>query len=88
MHKWTDQECEIVCRVFKDEFVNSNNSIEAAIKKIKTLCPVLVEGSIRMKISNTVYMCDELGIKHNCMISTLSNYSQQHRKAFKIVFGI
>ena len=26
MHKWTDQECEIVCRVFKDEFVNSNNS--------------------------------------------------------------
>lgn len=66
MHKWTDQECEIVCKVFRDEFVNSYNSVEAAVKKIKGLCPVLAEGSIRMKISNTVCICDELGINHNC----------------------
>ena len=31
MHKWTDQECEIVCKVFRDEFVNSYNSVEAAV---------------------------------------------------------
>ena len=88
MHKWTDQECETVCSVFRDEFVNSFNSVETAVKKIKALCPVLEKGSIRMKISNTVCICDELGIKHNCTISSLSNYSQQHRKAFKVVFGV
>ena len=88
MHKWTDQECETVCKVFRDEFINSSNSIEIAIKKVKTLCPALEEGSIRMKIANTICICDEVRIKHNCNISSLDHYSQQHRKAFRTVFGV
>lgn len=88
MHKWTDQECEIICSVFKDEFVISNNPVDSAIRKIKKLCPSLEEGSIRMKIANTIRICDEVGIKNNCHVASLEHYSQQHRKAFKKVFGV
>lgn len=88
MHKWTDEECEIVCSIFKEEFVDSYNSIGTVVSKIKNRCTLLNEGSIRMKISNTVYICNELGIKHNCNIASLSNYSQQHREAFRVIFGV
>ena len=88
MHKWTDQECETVCKVFRDEFINSNNSIQTAVTKIKAMCPQLPTSSIKMKISNTIYICDEVGIKHNCHGSGLEHYSPQHRKAFKTVFGV
>ena len=88
MHKWTDQECETVCSVFKAEFVNSNNSLKSAIVKIKTLCPDLKESSIGMKIFNTIYLCDEFEIEHNCEGKPLEHYSQQHLQAFKKVFGV
>lgn len=88
MHKWTDKECEIVCTIFKDEFVNSSNSVQTAIKKINAMCPQLSPGSIRMKIANTICICDEVGVIHNCSIASLEHYSPQHRKAFKTVFGV
>lgn len=89
MHKWTNEDCEIVCSIFKKEFVDTyNNSVQDVITKIKNKCPLLNVGSIRMKISNTVYLCDEFGIEHNCSIAVLSNYSQQHLDAFQKVFDV
>lgn len=67
--------------------MDSYNSIGAVVSKIKNRCPLLNEGSIRMKISNTVYICEELGIKHNCNIASLSNYSQQHEKRLESFLG-
>ena len=87
-HQWTDEECEVVCKVFKDELVDSYGSVDNAIEKIEGLCPDLQPGSIRMKISNTIYICDELGINYNCTLKSLDHYSVQHRRAFKKVFGL
>ena len=87
-HKWTDKECIVVCEVFKRDFVDSSSSLVNAISSIMKECPDLENGSVRMKISNTVQLCKEFSIRHTCQISTLKNYSQQHLKAFKKVFEI
>ena len=87
-HKWTDQECIIVCTVFKNEIIKSHKSIEFAVVQIKNQCPDLKTSSIRMKIANTVAICNEVGIEHYCGPTNLTHYSQQHRRAFKEVFGV
>lgn len=90
-HRWTDQECLVVCTIFKNEFVDSNDfvkSIDSVVQQIEMQCPLLSAGSIKMKISNTVAICNEERIVHSCSIASLSHYSQQHRKAFKEVFGV
>ena len=87
-HRWTYEECEIVCSIFKSECVDSSNSVDTVISKIEESCPSLSKGSIRMKLQNTVCICNELGIKHSCDVASLSDYSQQHMDAFKLIFGI
>lgn len=68
--------------------MESCESIEFAVAQIKNQCPDLTMNTIRMKIANTIAICDDVGIEHYCELTSLKHYSQQHRRAFKEVFGV
>lgn len=81
---WTYEEDEYCCESFIKKYIIDKEyfPFQIFVYNIKLKLKNLSEETIRMKISNIVYIANQLKIKHTCDISLLQNFSKQNLIAF------
>ena len=80
MKKWLYDEDKYCCDEFVRKYIIERDYSSASIfvHNLSLKLKNLDAGSIKMKISNIVYMVNFLKIKHTCDIAPLSNFSDQN----------
>lgn len=77
---WSEADDKYCCDEFVRKYIIEKDFTSGSIlvHNLALKLRDLDEGSIRMKISNIVYIVNFLKIKHTCDITPLSNFSDQN----------
>lgn len=89
IHRWTEYEDEICCKMFLGYYVINRSTMEIPqfLQMLQQYVPDVPEGSLRMKIQNIKYLVMLEGLEDTAGIKGLSQYSMQCERAFKSVLS-
>lgn len=83
-HTWTTEEIRTSTEFFIQTFIIQKRhlSLTEAAKELHILLPNLELGSIKMHLSNSKALAEEMGIVNAANFAKLEKASQTHRKVF------